>query len=222
MSYPVRITVVPAPPPRNRLTVAFRLILAIPHTILAGPVIWIYRTGSLGLLGAAAYFLAIVNWCGLIFAGREAPGVRDFQMYYLRWRTRSVAYSALLTDAYPPFGDALYPASITVNQPLGARDRGTIALRLLYAVPQLVVLFFVLLAWLVATIVAWFAILFTSRHPAGLREFGIGAMRWLLRVEAYVLLLVDEYPPFSLQDDPRVTSAEPEDLLATSGGFPPE
>jgi hypothetical protein len=31
-----------------------------------------------------------------------------------------------------------------------------------------------------------------------LRPFGIGVMRWALRVEAYLLLLVDEYPPFSL------------------------
>ena len=29
--------------------------------------------------------------------------------------------------------------------------------------------------------------------------FGVGAMRWRLRVEAYLLLLVDEYPPFSLE-----------------------
>lgn len=46
---------------------------------------------------------------------------------------------------------------------------------------------------------AWFAILFTGRYPKGLYDFGVGAMRWRLRVEAYVLLLVDEYPPFSLE-----------------------
>jgi hypothetical protein len=35
-------------------------------------------------------------------------------------------------------------------------------------------------------------------YPASLYEFGLGGMRWGLRVEAYLLLLVDEYPPFSL------------------------
>jgi hypothetical protein len=49
----------------------------------------------------------------------------------------------------------------------------------------------------VMTVFAWFAILLTARYPAGLYEFGVGAMRWLIRVEAYILLLVDDYPPFS-------------------------
>ena len=60
-------------------------------------------------------------------------------------------------------------------------------------------LFFVLIAWVVTAIIGWFAVLFTSRYPHGLWRFGQGAMRWSLRVEAYLLLLRDEYPPFSLQ-----------------------
>ena len=59
-------------------------------------------------------------------------------------------------------------------------------------------LFFVLLAWGFTTIAAWFIILFTGNYPQGLYEFGVGALRWRLRVEAYMLLMVDEYPPFSL------------------------
>ena len=78
------------------------------------------------------------------------------------------------------------------------RDRATIAVRLLLAVPHLVVLFFLVLAWALCTIVAWFAILFTGTYPASLYPFALGVMRWTLRVEAYLLLLVDEYPPFTL------------------------
>ena len=40
-------------------------------------------------------------------------------------------------------------------------------------------------------------IVFSGRYPQGLYEFGVGALQWLVRVEAYLLLLVDEYPPFS-------------------------
>jgi uncharacterized protein DUF4389 len=29
-------------------------------------------------------------------------------------------------------------------------------------------------------------------------DFSVGVLRWMTRVEAYLLLLVDEYPPFSL------------------------
>jgi len=46
--------------------------------------------------------------------------------------------------------------------------------------------------------IAWFAILFTGRYPTTLYDFGVGALRWNIRVEAYLLLLDDEYPPFSL------------------------
>ena len=70
--------------------------------------------------------------------------------------------------------------------------------RLFLAIPHFIVLFFVMLAWAITTIVAWFAILFTGTYPLGLYEFGVGALRWLLRVQAYLLLLVDDYPPFSL------------------------
>lgn len=75
----------------------------------------------------------------------------------------------------------------------------TVAFRLILIIPQAVVLVFLLLAWCVTSILAWFAILFTSSYPSGLLPFGVGVMRWTLRVEAYMLLLTDEYPPFAIE-----------------------
>ena len=106
---------------------------------------------------------------------------------------------ALFADGYPPFGDGAYPASIEVVEPAGPRDRATIAVRLLLAIPHLVVLFFLIVAWLVTTVIAWFSIVFTGSYPRALHPFGIGVMRWALRVEGYLLLLVDDYPPFTLE-----------------------
>jgi hypothetical protein len=198
MSYPVSVTVETRLEDRDRLTAALRPILAIPHMILVGPGSWLHRADSAGLLGAAAYVLAIVNWFAILISGESVQGIRDFQLYYLRWRTRAVAYMALFVDPYPPFGDAPYPASIEVTEPAGPRDRAAVAVRLLLALPHLVVLFFLVFGWFMITIVAWFSILFTGAYPRSLHPFGIGVMRWLLRVEAYLLLLVDEYPPFAL------------------------
>jgi hypothetical protein len=198
MSYPVSVIVTPQFEGRNRLTTALRPILAIPHAILVGPIYWSSRTGSVGLLGAAAYVLAIVSWFTLLITGEHLRGIREFSMYYLRWRTRAVAYMALFVDPYPPFGDGPYPASIEVVEPTLPRDRATIAVRLLLAIPHFVLLFFLLIGWLVATVIAWFAILFTGSYPASLYPFAVGVMRWILRVEAYLLLLVDEYPPFAI------------------------
>ena len=43
-----------------------------------------------------------------------------------------------------------------------------------------------------------FVVLFTGRWSPGMRDFVVGVMRWNTRVSAYLLLLVDDYPPFSL------------------------
>jgi hypothetical protein len=196
--YPVVVTVARQPEPRNRLTTALRPILAIPHAILAGPVYWSSRTGGVGLLGAAAYVMAIVSWFTLLTTGEQLRGIREFSLYYLRWRTRALAYMALFVDPYPPFGDGAYPATIEVREPAQPRDSATIAVRLILVLPHLVLLAFLLIGWLVTTIIAWFSILFTRSYPPSLYEFGLGVMRWGLRVEVYLLLLVDEYPPFSL------------------------
>jgi hypothetical protein len=55
------------------------------------------------------------------------------------------------------------------------------------------------IASFVRAIVAWCAILLTGRYPRALYDFGVGVLRWNTRVEAYLLLLHDEYPPFSLE-----------------------
>jgi len=139
-----------------------------------------------------------VSWFTIVFTGTHIIGIRQFTLFYLRWRARALAYVMLLEDPYPPFGDAPYPASIAIADPVAPRNRLSVAFRLLLAIPHFVVLAFVLFAWVLTTVAAWFIILFTGTYPRGLYEFGVGALRWRLRVESYVLLMVDEYPPFSL------------------------
>ena len=207
MPYPVSITVQPALANRNRLTTAFRLILALPHLILVGGASFGLASGAGsstsvggegGLLGAIAFLLAIVSWFTIVIAGTHIAGIRRFTSFYMRWRVRAIAYFMLLEDQYPPFGDGPYPASIEIVEPAGLRDRLSVGVRILLAIPHAIVLVFVMLGWCLATIAAWFIILFTGAYPRELYDFGVGALRWLLRVEAYLLLLVDEYPPFSL------------------------
>jgi hypothetical protein len=197
MAYPVNVTVQPAYTNRNRLTTAFRIILAIPHIILVGGA---SSGAGGGLLGTVAGFLAIVSWFTILLSGAHIVGIRQFTLLFMRWRTRAFAYLMLLSDEYPPFGDMPYPASIDVVDPPGPRDRLTVALRLILAIPHFIILCFVMMGWCVTTIVAWFVIVLTGDYPQGLWAFGVGAMRWTLRVEAYLLLLVDEYPPFSLEE----------------------
>ena len=208
MPYPVSVSVEPALANRNRLTTFFRLILAFPHIILVGGVGLSIATaqnesstwsiGEGGLLGAVAGFLAVISWFTIVFAGTHLIGIRQFCSFYLRWKTRATAYLLLLEDAYPPFGDAPYPTSVEIIDPVGPRERLTVFFRLILAFPHFIVLFLIFIAWCFTTVLAWFAILFTGAYPAGMYDFAVGSLRWLVRVEAYLLLLVDEYPPFSL------------------------
>jgi Domain of unknown function (DUF4389) len=207
--YPVTVTVDPALTNRNRLTTAFRLILAIPHMILVGGIGFGIAFGQTlsgtgfgtetGLLGAVAFVLAIVSWFTILISGEHIAGIRQFTTFYLRWRVRALAYLMLLEDRYPPFGDAPYPASIAVADPTAPRDRLTVGLRLLLGIPHYIVLVFLIFGWWITGFIAWLLILVTGEYPPALYDFGVGVLRWLLRVEAYVLLMVDEYPPFSLK-----------------------
>ena len=72
----------------------------------------------------------------------------------------------------------------------------------LLALPHYFVLFFLWIAGLFAVIGAFFAVLFTGRYPRGIFGFLVGLERWSWNVCAYVLLLTDRYPPFSLAADP--------------------
>src|SRR5689334_13422482 len=199
MPYPVSITVETKLDARNRLTTAFRPILALPHSILVGPVYWSSRSGGFGLIGAAAYVLAIVSWFTLLFTGHQPRGIREFTIYYLRWRTRSLAYMTLLRDEYPPFGDGEYGAHVAVEEPAAVRPLDTVAFRPLLVIPHLVVVALLAIGWFVTTVIAWLAILLTGSYPSRLYAFGVSVMRWALRVEAYMLFLVDAYPPFRLK-----------------------
>ena len=90
--YPVDLEVAEAAP-QSRLTVLFRLILAIPAMIVVA------------VLQQVAWIVAILAWFYALFTGRMSNGMRDLEVYCLRYQAQTYGYLLLLTQRYPSFSD---------------------------------------------------------------------------------------------------------------------
>jgi hypothetical protein len=203
--YPVRFSV--AYPDRNldRLTTAFRPIVAIPILVLVaslGGEAWGgsgHSTGSGAAVGAGG-LLFLPPLLMIVFRRKYPRWWYDWNLELLRFTNRVGVYLALMDDHYPST-DERQAVSLDFPYP-DAREglnRWLPLVKWLLAIPHYVVLFFLFVGALVAVIIAWFAILFTGRYPRGLFDFLEGVGRWNNRVAAYAFILVtDEYPPFSL------------------------
>jgi hypothetical protein len=177
----------------SRGLIFVKWLLAIPHFV----VLWF-----LGIALAAVTFIA---WFAILFTGRYPRGMWDFAMMTLRWTARVHAYTGLMRDEYPPFGDEAYPIRFAAIYP-EQLSRWKIFVKWLLIIPHLIIVYLLNILWSIVTFIAWFAILFTGTYPRGLFDLAVGCLRWNYRVTLYVLLLSDVYPPFEMGPDPTPPS----------------
>lgn len=193
---------------RSRLTVFFRLLLAIPHFI------WLL------LWSVAVAVVAVIGWVVALLLGRLPAGLHRFLSAYVRYATHLGAYLGLVANPYPSFtGEPGYPFDVTIPDPQ-AQPRWKIALRLPLALPALLIAAALgsgfgggggsgatqdsEAQWFansgvggVAALCAflgWFAILATGRMPNGLRDLGGYGIGYTAQAYAFFLLLTDRYP----------------------------
>lgn len=187
--YPVRVEL-DHPLEVARWRPFFNWFLAIPHLV----VLYVLNL-ILGLIWFVSFF-------AILFTGRLPKGLFDFQVMYWRYTWRTYSFTLGLRNGYPPFDlqtngsepdvalfDAEYPERLS---------RLLIFVKWLLAFPHYIVLFLLMVAAFFAWIVGAFAVLFTGRWPDSIQHLLVGLVRWMSRVNAYVYLLTDEYPPFSL------------------------
>jgi hypothetical protein len=184
--HPVRI-VVNDDLQRTRLTVFFRLILAIPHFL------WVTLWGVIAILAA------IVNWFATLFTRRSPDGLHTFLATFLRYATHVRAYALLVADPFPGFSGAQgsYPIDLEVDPPQ-PQSRLTVFFRIILAIPALFVTNILSNLSQLLAVFSWFIALVTGRVPEGLRNFAVLAMRFETQTYAYLMLLTDRYPSFNV------------------------
>ncbi len=201
--YPVRFRVDVPDAPRDRLTTAFRIFVAIPIAIVLGLVsggTFGADNGSSRGFAAAGGLVVLAPVVMILFRQKYPRWWFDWNLQLLRFTNRVSAYVLLLRDDYPST-DAEQAVHLDIDYPDVPRDlnRWLPLVKWLLAIPHYIVLFFLSIAAIVAAIVAWFSILFTGSYPPGLFDFVVGVMRWHNRVAGYAFVLAtDRYPPFRL------------------------
>lgn len=172
---------------RNRLTVFFRLILAIP--LILWSILW----------GVVAYLAWVVNWFATLFTARSPEGLHTFLATYLRFVTHVRAYCFLIADPYPGFTgtEGSYPIDLEVDAP-ERQSRLTVFFRFILAIPALLLMYLLSSISNLLAVFSWFIALVMGRVPEGLRNFAALALRIEMQTFGYILLLTGRYPSFNV------------------------
>jgi hypothetical protein len=191
---------------RSRLTVFFRLPLAVPHLV------W------LALWGILAFLAVIASWFATLVRGRSPEALHRFLSAYVRYQLHVYGFLYLIANPFPGFvGRAgTYPFEALIG-PAERQNRWKVAFRIVLVIPAALMSSAYGALAAVAAVLGWFASLATGRMPTGLRNAAALAMRYSAQTSGYVLLLTDSYPYSGpCTNAPRVSEPAPSALTPPS------
>lgn len=171
------------------------------------------RVALLIVIGWLGHPLGLL-WLGLPVVAAILVSQRGSQRYLdadgpkithvLGWIVAAIAYLALLTDQLP--GGTEEGVRFEVERS-GSPTVGSALLRILYAIPSLIVLALLLLVGAFVWLLAVVLVLVNERYPESAWRFLCGIVRWEANVLAYLASLTDHYPPFALQNGSQSSAA---------------
>src|SRR4051794_36001248 len=168
-------------------------LLAIPHLAISS------------VLRTLRQLLTLVSLVTVLFTKRIPRQVFDTIAMTYRYEWRSTSYALFLHETYPPFdfqptaGDdaEMTNTMMTFTYP-DEMSRWKPLYKWILAVPHYIVMLALAVASLFVIVFGLFAVVITGSYPVRARDFLVGSYRYGLRVQAYVGLLTDTYPPFTL------------------------
>jgi Domain of unknown function (DUF4389) len=176
---------------RSRLTVFFRLLLALPHFV------WLLLWSIVALLALIAAWFATVFRIDSRDVRFSTPphGLFRFLAAFVRYSTHLQAFVALTANPFPGFTGAAgsYPIDPELPGP-ERQDRLVTLFRLVLALPAFAVSGSLYLLAFLAAFFGWFVALVLGRMPRSLRDVQAYVLRYGLQVSAYFWLLTDRYP----------------------------
>ena len=175
---------IPHAPRTSRLLLLFRGILLIPQ----------YLFGMAVTLVAAV--LMLVNYLAVLITGRAA--CFGYLSGAMRYAARVQAYTLFLTDTYPPFSlgeHTEYPVQVFIPQP--DRVHRWRVLSYFLAIPHIIVLYVLMIFAMICSVIAWVVALVIGHYPGGLFNLVSSAVRYQVRVNAYIWCITEGYPPFA-------------------------
>jgi Domain of unknown function (DUF4389) len=168
-------------------------VLYIPHAII------LY---GLQILSNAVF---VVYWLMLICTGKLHPGLYGIMTMYERYNTRAAGFLLGYSETYPPFDFNNNPADnnayapVRLNLPAVPESvPRSVALNVFKAIPHYVVLVIYFIAAAAVAIIGWFAVVFTGVWPHDMRDFLVRVANYYYRVWAYVSMVENDYPKFTL------------------------
>jgi Domain of unknown function (DUF4389) len=184
---------------RSRVTVFFRLLLAIPLLF------WLF------LWGIVAAVVVFIQWFVTLGRGRPAVGLHAFLARYLRYGFHVNAFLFLVANPFPGFSGepGRYPLDLELPPP-GPQSRWKTSFRLFLVLPAVVVAAGLNSALYVAAFLMWITALVRGSAPWGLRNLAAYSIRYNAQLSAYGYLLTDAYPNASPLEgespvDPQLT-----------------
>ena len=185
MSFPVTLDV-ERPPAFQRAHVVIRLVLLVVIGWIGHPV------GLLWWVLPIVAAILISHKGGQRYLDESGPTVTGA----LNWILDLVAYLALLTDQLPGRGE--HPVRFQIERS-GSPTMSSALLRILYAIPSLIVLAILTFVGAIVWVIALIRVLLGESYPDSLWRFLLGLVRWEACLFAYLASLVDRYPPFTLE-----------------------